>query len=58
MELHANLINGEWIEGEAVPNANRASAAQVGPPRPRHRGRRRARRRRRYTTVKTACTAA
>jgi alpha-ketoglutaric semialdehyde dehydrogenase len=29
MALHANLIDGEWIEGEAVPNVNPANTAEV-----------------------------
>ena len=29
MELHANLIDGEWVEGEAVPNVNPANTAEV-----------------------------
>jgi aldehyde dehydrogenase (NAD+) len=29
MELHANLIDGEWVEGEAVPNLNPANTAEV-----------------------------
>jgi alpha-ketoglutaric semialdehyde dehydrogenase len=29
MDLHANLIDGEWIEGEAVPNVNPANTAEV-----------------------------
>ena len=29
MDLHANLIDGEWVEGEAVPNVNPANTAEV-----------------------------
>jgi aldehyde dehydrogenase (NAD+) len=29
MELHANLIDGEWVGGEAVPNVNPANTADV-----------------------------
>ena len=29
MDLHANLIDGEWVEGEAVPNLNPANTAEV-----------------------------
>jgi alpha-ketoglutaric semialdehyde dehydrogenase len=29
MALHANLIDGEWVEGEAVPNVNPANTAEV-----------------------------
>ena len=29
MELHANLIDGDWVEGEAVPNVNPANTAEV-----------------------------
>jgi acyl-CoA reductase-like NAD-dependent aldehyde dehydrogenase len=29
MTLHANLIDGEWVEGEAVPNLNPANTAEV-----------------------------
>ena len=29
MELHANLIDGDWVEGEAVPNLNPANTAEV-----------------------------
>ena len=25
MTVHANLIDGEWVEGEAIPNVNPAS---------------------------------
>ena len=29
MDLHANLIDGEWVEGEAIPNVNPANTAEV-----------------------------
>ncbi|MFO1143503.1 MAG: aldehyde dehydrogenase family protein [Amaricoccus sp.] len=29
MELHGNLIDGEWVEGEAAPNVNPANTADV-----------------------------
>ena len=29
MDLHANLIDGEWVEGEAVPNVNPANTGEV-----------------------------
>ena len=29
MELHANLIDGEWVGGEAAPNVNPANTAEV-----------------------------
>ncbi len=29
MTVHANLIDGEWVEGEAVPNVNPANTGEV-----------------------------
>ena len=29
MTLHANLIDGEWVDGEAAPNVNPANTAEV-----------------------------
>jgi aldehyde dehydrogenase (NAD+) len=29
MDLHRNLIDGEWVDGEAVPNVNPANTAEV-----------------------------
>ncbi len=29
MDLHANLIDGEWVEGEAIPNVNPANTGEV-----------------------------
>jgi aldehyde dehydrogenase (NAD+) len=29
MELHANLIDGEWVEGEPAPNVNPANVSEV-----------------------------
>ena len=29
MELHSNLIDGEWVGGEAAPNLNPANTAEV-----------------------------
>ena len=30
MELHSNLIDGEWVSGEAAPNLNPANTADTG----------------------------
>ena len=29
MTVNANLIDGEWVEGEAVPNVNPANTGEV-----------------------------